>query len=287
MWFKKKNSDDENKKKFGKEYPERAIDERGKRKIGTRRVYMGPEPQKVDAMKCVYAGPDYFAKQNKLVNDMADVYAGPEYYEQRDSAEEPEPVEDEIIEENVPEQKNIMQAPVISENNDPLMAPVYAGPGMADGVKTKKIPMGAVYAGPDRLVKAMPAAEVKKSLDRPPFEAVYAAPMPPIQTMNLVYGGPAQFNPSMMMAYAGPGMNNCFGGMVSEPQINCQKCGALIPKRSKFCLECGEKVEIIPETIVTEDGEFIRCECGENVRVGGRFCPNCGALLIKKKMDNQ
>ncbi len=264
MWFKKKNSDDENKKKFGKEYPERAIDERGKRKIGTRRVYMGPEPQKVDAMECVYAGPDYFAKQNRIVNDMEDVYAGPEYYEQRDRAEEPE---------------TVMPLPPMMQN-DPSMAPVYAGPRMADGVKTKKIPMGAVYAGPDHPVMAMSPAEWKKSRERAPFEAVYAAPMPPIQTMALVYAGPDQLNPPTP-THPGDRINNGFIGMFPEPQINCRKCGALIPKRSKFCLECGEKVEIIPETIVTEDGEFIRCECGEMVRIGSKFCPNCGAVTKK------
>ena len=73
-------------------------------------------------------------------------------------------------------------------------------------------------------------------------------------------------------------LGNMFGDMnsaaaPSSASETCPKCGASIPAGSKFCLECGEKVEKVPDNMIT-------CpECGQAV-VKGKFCPECGHKLI-------
>ena len=56
-------------------------------------------------------------------------------------------------------------------------------------------------------------------------------------------------------------------------QISCPKCGAAIPTGSKFCLECGEKIEAVP------NGMVVCPECGKTVQKG-KFCPECGHKFI-------
>ena len=56
-------------------------------------------------------------------------------------------------------------------------------------------------------------------------------------------------------------------------QISCPKCGAAIPTGSKFCLECGEKIETVPS------GMVVCPECGKTVQKG-KFCPECGHKFI-------
>lgn len=57
-------------------------------------------------------------------------------------------------------------------------------------------------------------------------------------------------------------------------KIKCVKCGAEIPAGSKFCLECGTKVEEIKE-------DEIKCpNCGKIVKKG-KFCAECGYKFIK------
>jgi len=57
-------------------------------------------------------------------------------------------------------------------------------------------------------------------------------------------------------------------------EAKCSKCGAVLPKNAKFCLECGEKVAPkIPE------GMVICPECGKTVSKG-KFCPECGHKFI-------
>ena len=73
-------------------------------------------------------------------------------------------------------------------------------------------------------------------------------------------------------------LGNMFGDMnsaatPSSASETCPKCGASIPAGSKFCLECGEKVEKVPDNMIT-------CpECGQTV-VKGKFCPECGHKFI-------
>lgn len=52
----------------------------------------------------------------------------------------------------------------------------------------------------------------------------------------------------------------------SQDGITCKKCGAKIPAGSKFCLECGEKVQ---------SGLFCP-NCGEKLPPDAKFCLKCG-----------
>ena len=73
-------------------------------------------------------------------------------------------------------------------------------------------------------------------------------------------------------------LGNMFGDMSSaaapsSASETCPKCGASIPAGSKFCLECGEKVEKVPDNMIT-------CpECGQTV-IKGKFCPECGHKFV-------
>ena len=78
------------------------------------------------------------------------------------------------------------------------------------------------------------------------------------------------------MGAAGTDGTNANAGaatVAEASKISCPKCGAAIPTGSKFCLECGEKIEVIP------DGMIICPECGNTV-VKGKFCPECGHKFI-------
>lgn len=57
------------------------------------------------------------------------------------------------------------------------------------------------------------------------------------------------------------------------PQFNviiCTKCGSQVPEGSKFCLECGEKMNTC---------SFCP-SCRENLPAGAKFCMKCGQKLI-------
>lgn len=46
----------------------------------------------------------------------------------------------------------------------------------------------------------------------------------------------------------------------------CAQCGTAIPAGSKFCLQCGAKVD---------QGGFC-ASCGSQLPPGAKFCPSCG-----------
>lgn len=62
--------------------------------------------------------------------------------------------------------------------------------------------------------------------------------------------------------------------------IKCPKCGNILPKTAKFCLECGTKIEQLAENEMicpkcgkkTPKGKFCM-ECGQSL---SRLCPSCG-----------
>lgn len=54
------------------------------------------------------------------------------------------------------------------------------------------------------------------------------------------------------------------GGMMT-----CSSCGHSIPQGSKFCPECGTKVE-------APTGKKFCSQCGNEVAPGAKFCPQCG-----------
>lgn len=58
----------------------------------------------------------------------------------------------------------------------------------------------------------------------------------------------------------------------STEQIACSNCGTMLSANSKFCPECGNKVEIKKPSFCTE--------CGEPVVPGSKFCSSCGFKLL-------
>ena len=84
------------------------------------------------------------------------------------------------------------------------------------------------------------------------------------------------FTGQMGNMFSGFDMNGTNGTAptpTAQETMTCPKCGASIPNGSKFCLECGEKVEVIPDNMV------VCPECGKTV-VKGKFCPECGHKFI-------
>lgn len=59
---------------------------------------------------------------------------------------------------------------------------------------------------------------------------------------------------------------------VSIEQIACANCGAMLSANSKFCPECGNKIEIKKPSFCSE--------CGEPITEGSKFCSGCGTKLI-------
>ncbi len=51
--------------------------------------------------------------------------------------------------------------------------------------------------------------------------------------------------------------------------VSCSKCNAQIPNGSKFCLECGEKVN---------QAQFC-VSCGESLTPNSKFCSKCGTAI--------
>lgn len=58
-------------------------------------------------------------------------------------------------------------------------------------------------------------------------------------------------------------------------KITCPNCGSEVPENSKFCLECGAKIELLAEN------EMICPACGKKTHKG-KFCMECGAALVSK-----
>lgn len=75
------------------------------------------------------------------------------------------------------------------------------------------------------------------------------------------------------------GIFNGFSGGVqtleTADNIQCANCGNTLPANSKFCVECGTKVENLAEN------EMICPACGKKTGKG-KFCVECGESLILK-----
>lgn len=55
----------------------------------------------------------------------------------------------------------------------------------------------------------------------------------------------------------------------NQNTVSCSKCNSQVPAGSKFCLECGEKVNT----------KLFCLDCGEEIPVNAKFCSNCGSRL--------
>lgn len=58
-------------------------------------------------------------------------------------------------------------------------------------------------------------------------------------------------------------------------KIVCPNCNSEVPENSKFCLECGTKIELLNEN------EILCPACGKKT-AKGKFCMECGASLVAK-----
>lgn len=88
------------------------------------------------------------------------------------------------------------------------------------------------------------------------------------------------------MAGVGGAVGSIVGGAVSDAMqtatveetdkgVVCAKCGAPLPANAKFCLNCGEKILVVPE------GNMICPVCGKMTPTG-KFCMECGSSLANK-----
>jgi membrane protease subunit (stomatin/prohibitin family) len=83
-----------------------------------------------------------------------------------------------------------------------------------------------------------------------------------------------------MAGALGNAMNQSSGsGAASSPSIKCAKCGAMTSASSKFCNECGAKMETAASA-----GSCIKC--GATLHPGARFCSECGSSQEKPKCSN-
>lgn len=60
-----------------------------------------------------------------------------------------------------------------------------------------------------------------------------------------------------------------------EPAGVCSHCGKPLTPNAKFCMECGQKVEVLA------DNEMICPGCGKKT-LKGKFCMECGHPLVRK-----
>lgn len=62
---------------------------------------------------------------------------------------------------------------------------------------------------------------------------------------------------------------------IQNTKISCPNCNSEVPENSKFCLECGTKIELLNEN------EVICPVCGKKTNKG-KFCMECGAPFVSK-----
>ena len=145
----------------------------------------------------------------------------------------------------------------------------------AEAAKAKGMAEAEVMAAKGYTEKDVMAADVQKA---------YAAGIGNM-TISGSGGGVAgdMIGLGVGMAAAGaiaPQLGNMLGGMApnatapaAEPEAKCAKCGSVLPKNAKFCLECGEKV-------APANADTVVCpECGKTV-AKGKFCPECGHKFV-------
>ena len=100
---------------------------------------------------------------------------------------------------------------------------------------------------------------------------------------------------------AGFGLGGVMAKTIAENAVNvsdkkeetdtCPKCGASVEKGSKFCPECGQKMNASKTcakcgAILNANAKFCqecgepcapkKCECGAELSAGAKFCPECG-----------
>ena len=81
----------------------------------------------------------------------------------------------------------------------------------------------------------------------------------------------------MANAFSGQGQPQQGGGGQQTQMIACPTCGKSNAVGTKFCGDCGGKMEIAKVPCV---------KCGAELREGAKFCSECGATQEKQKCTN-
>lgn len=88
-----------------------------------------------------------------------------------------------------------------------------------------------------------------------------------------VFSGMANQMMSPMQPQGAPASSNKSGmfEQVDENDLICSECSAVNPADSKFCNQCGAKIEVQQTAICPN--------CSVELKPGSRFCNNCGAKV--------
>jgi membrane protease subunit (stomatin/prohibitin family) len=90
----------------------------------------------------------------------------------------------------------------------------------------------------------------------------------------------------------GSALSDSSSPVSADSPVQCNACGATLPKGSKFCPRCGDRYHACPKCATDNPESAETCvKCGEpmpwpcpnckkNVDAGNRFCPHCGIELV-------
>jgi hypothetical protein len=65
------------------------------------------------------------------------------------------------------------------------------------------------------------------------------------------------------------------GAHAQTGTVTCT-CGKENSSAAKFCISCGNKLEVQPETVQSESLDMKACTCGNMVKKTAKFCSKCG-----------
>jgi len=84
---------------------------------------------------------------------------------------------------------------------------------------------------------------------------------------------------NMMAGAMGNAMNPQTSSSSGGTTVKCPKCAASNSAASKFCNECGAKIEVATETTAC-------VKCSAPLKPGAKFCSECGATQEKQQCAN-
>ncbi len=204
---------------------------------------------------CLYAAPGFFPRDKEKKGgdeaDIKEVYAAPEFFENGGEGEEPEVSEDARANEEYP--ANYEEAPETPFVPDPaVMMCVYAGPDYFAG---KTDIHGNPLPGKDG-EEERPLGAAAPDLPEEGGELMLQGepPIPdenPFSNMPLM--GLVRYDPDKEGVIGDPGMMSMNAMKEKKPFVEREN-----GKQPNFCRECGGKL-------------------GPDMK----FCPNCGAKVVK------
>ena len=93
--------------------------------------------------------------------------------------------------------------------------------------------------------------------------------------MGVQMGAGFAMGNQMVNAFGGGQQTGGTGGQPPQSQmISCPTCNKPNPVGTKFCGDCGGKMEVVQVPCV---------KCGANLREGAKFCNECGTSQEKMK----